>query len=162
MNVVRRTMPPPQGPGENAAAQYTPPQGLKYPQPVNDPTPDWDEVRQEHPAEYKLNEIPVCIKNTPTVYPMPAKRASMTTISVVNSPVELIPADPRLKRAWISAGNNGVVVGTREQVVSVNSAQGFALPAGQPMPWEGFEEAVYGINPGGTVLVSMRYEYWAD
>lgn len=135
----------------------------KIPQPTESYAPDWEDVRQVEPV---MRSVPVQIDGIVSTWSLPAKRSAnhnfgVNTLAVIPAPVELIPADPRIKRAWISSSAAGVTVGTQQQVMNQNGANGFVLPIGLPMPWEGFEQALYGVGTGAAI-VSVRYEYWAD
>ena len=140
---------------------------VHYPQPVNQPVPDWEEVRQSEP--YPQVTVPVEVSGPVAAWVLPAKRGvnhSFTVDTLANmqgnSP-EVIPADPRIKRAWITASTATVVVGTQEQVKDPQAPKGFVLPQNNPMPWEGFEDPVYAVaNTAGPAVVSVRYEFWAD
>jgi hypothetical protein len=153
------------------AAEYTAPDSIKHVQPVNAPTPDWEDVRQEYPEYSPVHEIPVCIEKPVLAWVLPAKRGYQRTITVdllsnVSTPVEIVPANPKIKRAWISVSGASVVIGELEQVKDANGADGFTFYAASatPVPFEGFEEPLYGVvATGGTKqTVSVRYEFWAD
>lgn len=143
--------------------------GQKNPQPVPMPAPDLEYVRQEEfPPPVKA--VPVGIEGIVYNVAMPAKYSSMQNVTVdqlsaINPPNELIPADPKLRRAWITctAAAGNVVVGTREQVIKATGPTGFPLPQNVPMAWEGFREPIYGVSTvAGPFVVSLRFEYWAD
>lgn len=151
------------------AANYPPPDTMKYPQPVNTPTPDWEDVRQTYPEYSPVLEVPVCVERPIMAWVLPAKRGmgrtfTVDTLANVSNPNEVIPANPKLRRVILVAGGAGVVVGTREQVVDANGADGFTLPNGTPVTWEGFEEPLYAVvqTAGTKTTLSVRYEYWAD
>jgi len=157
--------------GGGQAAQYTPPDSLKYPQPVNAPTPqDWEDVRQYYPEDSVVTEVPVCVEKPIKAWTLPAKRGIQRTITVdlianISSPPEIVPANPKIKRVWISVSGANVVIGTKEQVMDAQGADGFTFYAATaPTPFEGFEEPLYGVVAvgGSKQTVSVRYEYWAD
>lgn len=155
-----------------AAAQYTPPQREMHPQPVGQPQPeDWEDVRQAYPQESIVTEIPVRIDRPVKAWVLPSKRAQQDTITVdlianVSQPPEIVPASPKIKRAWIAVSGASVVLGTKEQVMDPQGAHGFTFYAAStaPVPFEGFEEALYGVVAvgGSKQTVSVRYEFWAD
>lgn len=138
----------------------------KYPQPVGTPTPDWEVVREYDPVT--LRSVPVKIDGIIPTWSLPAKSSTNRSIvvdalSVISQPLPLIEADPRLKRVWISATGTTVIIGTEEQVKKQGGPEGFNMPAGFPMPWEGFSDQLYGVcSSVGPQTVSLRYEYWAD
>jgi len=140
---------------------------IHNPQPVNQPVPDWEDVRQAEP--YPQVTVPVEVVGPIGVWAMPAKRGvnhqfKLDTLANMsgNAP-EVVPADPRIKRAILSASTATVVVGTQEQVKDPQSPDGFVLPSGQAIPWEGFEEPLYAVaNTAGAAVLSVRYEFWAD
>lgn len=159
------------------AAEYTPPDSLKYPQQVNAPDPDWEDVRQQYPEHSVVTEIPVSVDKPVKTWNLPAKRGIWRSfhIPAFNDsnharPIEIIPADPRIKNAWIQAdGNNPgeIYLGTQEQValVAVGDSDAFFYSGSQPLgPLQGFQDAVYAYaNNGASVnILSVRLEYWAD
>lgn len=132
------------------------------------PSPEADMVRQyDQPV---MKAVPVKIDSVVYTADTPARYSSETNVAVGTlaanpTPNEVIPADPKLKRVWISSsGADGtVVIGTKEQVTGPNGPVGFALPAFKPMPWEGFREARYAVmTTGGPAVLSLHFEYWAD
>lgn len=153
------------------AAEYTPPDSLKYPQPVNSPEPNnWEDVRQTYPEHAGVTEVPVYVDKPVKSWILPAKRGYQRTITVdlianISSPPEIIPASPKIRRAWVSVSGASVVIGTKEQVMDPQAADGFTFyGVTPPVPFEGFEEPLYGVVAvGGTKqTVSVRYEFWAD
>jgi hypothetical protein len=138
----------------------------KIPQPVSIPTPDWETVREQDDVE--MHVVPVDIRGIVPTWSLPAKYGTNRSITVdalsaIPVPLELIPADPRLKRVWISATGTTVVVGTKEQIMKTGVPDGFSFSSTVPMPWEGFKESLYGIcTTAGPQTVSLRFEYWAD
>lgn len=138
----------------------------KIPQPISTPTPDWEVVREQD--DVQMHCVPVEVRGIIPTWSLPAKHGTTRTITVdalsaIPVPLELIPADPRLKRVWISATGTTVVVGTKEQVSKQGSPDGYSFMNTQPMPWEGFREPLYGVcTTAGPQTVSLRYEYWAD
>lgn len=145
------------------AASYWPPEGLKFPQPAGEPTPDWEEVRQQD--QPTMRPVPVEVKGFVPVWNLPAKSSTVHKHQVdtlVNKPQGqlIVDADPRLKRAWISSGI-AFTYGTQEQIVTTKGMDGFDVPIGLPIPLEGVKEPIYAMAaaPG---FVSVRYEYWAD
>lgn len=151
-------------------AEYTAPDSLKYVQPVNEPEPGWDDVRQSYPEHAEVTEIPVGIGKPVKAWVLPAKRGYQRTITVdlianVSQPPEIVPASPKIRRAWISVSGTNVVIGTREQVMDSQGADGFTFYGiTSPVPFEGFEESLYGVVAvgGAKQTVSVRYEFWAD
>jgi hypothetical protein len=133
-------------------------------QPV--PTPENWEVVQQY-EDYQPHVVPVDIQGIVATYQLPSKFSVMRKITVdtttaIPEPNELIPADRRLKRAWIWTSSSNVIVGTIEQVM-LATPDGFNLPANVAMPWEGFDKPVYGIaTQSGPVAVNLRFEFWAD
>lgn len=149
-------------------AEYTPPQGLKYPQPAIDPNPAWEDVRQEYSTPYPLNEIPVCVERPVKSQALPAKYGvgrtfNITTVALNSNPPEVIAASPTIQRAILVAGGAGVIVGTAEQV-KAGSPDGFTLPNGTPVTWTGFREPLYAViaAAGTPTTLSVRLEFWAD
>jgi len=140
---------------------YPSPDTLKYPGEGVEQTPDWEDVRQyERPA---MNTVPVCVEGSVLVVELPAKAGVGRTFKVdtlVNIPIppEVIPADPRIKRAVLMASASGIVVGTREQVMA---GDGFTITGTNPITWTGFNEPLYGVATAAATL-SVRYEFWAD
>lgn len=143
--------------------------------PTQEPTPDWQDVRQSE----DYSPVIVSVKNVgvSNVRGLPAKRSVMRQIMVPfwgdtsnPPPIELVPADPRIKHVWLQSwgSNPGVIfVGTQEQVR--RSANGVATDAfrydGNAIwgPLEGFQEPMYAYaSVAGTNIVSVRIEYWAD
>lgn len=165
-----------QGDAGAGAAQYTPPEGLKYPQPVNEPTPDWEDVRQEYPQYPVVNEVPVTVKLPVKAWSLPAKRAIVRSFHVppIGSagvlPLEIIPADPRIKNAYITSSPNnpgGIFLGTKEQVATqiVANSDAYFYENSQTLgPWQGFNEALYAVAESGssTNIINVRLEFWAD
>jgi hypothetical protein len=157
-------------PVQIAAAEYTPPDSLKYVQPVNEPTPDWEDVRQQYPEHSTVVEVPVSVDKPIKAWVLPAKRGYQRTITVdlianISQPVEIVPASPKIRRAWISVSGASVVIGEMEQVMDPQGADGFTFYGiTAPVPFEGFEKPLYGVVAvGGTKqTVSVRYEFWAD
>lgn len=153
-----------------AAASYRPPDSLKYVHPVNSPEPDWEDVRQTYPEHSPVLEIPVCVEKPIKAWALPAKRGYQRTITVdlianISSPPEIVPASPKIRRAWVSVSGASVVIGTKEQVMDPQGADGFTFyGVTAPVPFEGFEEPLFGVVAvGGTKqTVSVRYEFWAD
>lgn len=139
------------------------------PQGVPKPAPDLEVIRQEETPPV-MKSVPVYLDRIAYVHPLPAKYASMHNVTVdqlatIPIPNELVPADPKLKRVWITctAAAGNVVVGTQEQVKSITGPKGFPLPQNTPMSWEGFREPLYGIaTVAGPFVVSLRFEYWAE
>lgn len=164
------------GAGSTNAAQYEPPDSLKYPQPVNVPTPDWEDVRQEYPEYSTVTKVPVCIDEPVVVWDLPAKRSVLRSfhIPAVNAagviPVEIIPADPRIKNAFVTsdgANPGAIFLGTMEQVTGTirGDSDAYFYNGSTPLgPWQGFQEPVYAIAQTGTSvnIVNIRLEYWAD
>jgi hypothetical protein len=140
------------------------------------PTPEnWEVVRQVE--DYQPQTVPVHVGNVVPTYALPAKRAVMRRFTVpyfgdANNapPIELVPADPRIKCVWLqSSGNNpgDIYLGRYEQVVA--SSVGTQTDAFQYHgsvilgPLEGFEEPLYAYaQVTGTNIVSVRIQYWAD
>jgi len=139
------------------------------PQPTPRPAPDMDVIRQEEMPPV-MKSVPVFLDRIAYMTSLPARYSSMQNvvvdqISAIPAPNELVPADPKLKRVWITctAAAGNVVVGTREQVIGLSGPKGFPLPQNTPMPWEGFREPLYGVSSvAGPFVVSLRFEYWAD
>lgn len=139
------------------------------PQPVVKPAPDLDIMRQEGVAPV-VHSVPVVVEGIAYNVSLPSKRANMTNVVVdtlVNIPIpnELIPADPRIRRCWITctATAGSVVVGTLEEVRTSTGPKGFPLPQNVPMAWEGFDKPLYGVaTAAGPFTVALRFEYWAD
>lgn len=157
------------------AAEYTPPDSLKYVQPVNEPEPDWEDVRQQYPEHSAVTEIPVTVDKPIKAWNLPAKRSVMHSYHVpaVGTgaiAIELIPADPRIKNAYIVSDSNNpgaIYLGTREQVSMSGGAGGdpyFYNGSNMLGPWQGFQEPVYAIAQTGTSvnIVNVRLEFWAD
>jgi hypothetical protein len=135
----------------------------KIPRPVSEPTPDWEEVRQQD--DVLMHVVPVDVKGIVATWSLPAKRSTMqiiniNTLAAMNQPIELIPADPRMKRAIITA-STAFTIGTREQIQAVNGGQGFNVPANTLFTLEGVNDPIVGIA-AAPVAVSVRYEYWSD
>lgn len=134
---------------------------------VTETPEEWGTVRQQQ-EYYHPQTVPVCIDDPIATWSLPAKRSSMYTVtydqlSFLNPPLELIPADPRIKNAWIMASGTNCIVGSLEQVMNANRPLGFTMPANTPMKWEGFEQALFAVaNSAGSGTVSVRIEYWAD
>lgn len=142
--------------------------------PIQEPTPDWQEVRQSE----DYSPVVVSVKNVgvSNVRPLPAKRSVMRQIRVpyfgdVNSPppIEIIPGDPRIKNVWLQASGNNpgdIFMGTYEQVkVAVTATtDAFRLFSSDILgPLQGFEDSVYAYaSVAGTNILSVRIEYWAD
>lgn len=158
-----------------SAAEYTPPDSLKYVQPVNDPEPaDWEDVRQQYSEYTTLTEIPVCVEKPIKAWVLPAKRSYIRSfhvpaVGVGVLPVEIVPADPRIKNAFITSdpSNPGAIyLGTREQVSSAGGGGDAYFYNGSNTlgPWQGFQESVYAIAQTGTSvnIVNVRLEFWAD
>lgn len=137
------------------------------PHPPGNPSPDWEEVRQED-QEHVMHAVPVDVRGIVPTRELPAKRSDMRGMQVgsltdIPQPNELIPADPRLKAVWITSPFANLVVGTLEQVMKQPSPDGFPVPQNFPMRWEGFDRPVYGVTTtNGAYQVGLRYEYWAD
>jgi len=140
--------------------------GSIVPQPVSTPTPDWETIRQQD--DVQMHVVPVDIRGIVPTWSLPAKYGACRTItvdalSVISMPFEVIPADPKLKRVWISASGTTVIVGTKEQLMKTGTPEGYNFLVSTPMPWEGFKEPLYAIcSTVGPQTVSLRYEYWAD
>jgi hypothetical protein len=138
-------------------------------------TPEWGEVR-DYESQYEPVTVPVKITGTPNVYERPAKRGVMRQLNVpawndTNAvPIEVVPADPRIKHVWLQAwgSNPGVLfIGTHEQVVrnnGVNATDAFRYDGSAIWgPLEGFDEPLYAFaSTTGQNILSVRIEYWAD
>jgi hypothetical protein len=158
-------------------AQYTPPDSLKYAQPVNTPSPeDWEDVRQYYPEHAGVTEVPVSIERPVMVWNLPAKHSIVRSFHVPAVaagvvPTELIPADPRIKSAWIVSDSNNpgaIYLGTKEQVTLVASGAGsdaYFYNGSTPLgPWQGFDQPLYAVAQTGSSvnIVNIRLEFWAD
>jgi hypothetical protein len=138
------------------------------------PTPeDWELVRQVE--EYHPQTVPVHVGNIVPVYALPAKRSVMRQIDIPwwgdgVPPIELVPADPRIKNVWLQSwsSNPGVMyLGTREQVVrsnGVNATDAFRYDGSSIWgPLQGFDEPLFAFaSVAGQSIISVRLEYWAD
>lgn len=158
------------------AASYRPPEGLKFPQPPGEATPDWVDVRQQDQAIMK--PVPVRIDGFTPVWELPAKRSifrsfSVPVFSTPAQPIEVIPADPRIKDVWIVAdtANPGhMYLGTHEQLSTLygsGSCDGLFLAGGFAIgPLQGFSDTpIYAvaITSGGSAnTLSVHISYWAD
>jgi hypothetical protein len=140
----------------------------KIPYPVSEPTPDWEEVRQQDPV---VHSIPVEVQGIVTAHDLPAKRSVMRTITVPGlgtaQPVEVVPGDPRIKNVWfftVTGNASNVILGSREQANVIPIPDGFILTPNWIIgPLQGFEEGVYAISStSANNLISVRYEFWAD
>ncbi len=143
------------------AGTYPSPDTLKLPVEPLEPTPDWEDVRQyERPV---MNTVPVCVEGAVMVVELPAKSGvgrthKLDTLANIPNPPEVIPADPRIKRAILMASAGGVLIGTMEQI---KVGDGFTITGTQPMIWTGFGEPLYASASAASTL-SVRYEFWAD
>lgn len=137
-------------------------------------TPEWGEVRDYDPV-YEPTTVPVKLTGTTTVVARPAKRSIMRQLNVPVwsdgvSPLEIVPADPRIKHVWLQAwgSNPGVLfLGTKEQVLrnnGINATDAFRYDGSAIWgPLEGFEEPLYCYaSTSGQNILSVRIEYWAD
>jgi len=138
------------------------------------PTPeDWELVRQVE--DYQPQTVPVHVGNIVPVYALPAKRAVMRQLNIPAwsdgvPPIELVPADPRIKNVWLQSwgSNPGVIfIGTKEQVVrnnGNNATDAFRYDGSAIWgPLQGFDEPLYAFaSTAGQNIVSVRIEYWAD
>jgi len=138
-------------------------------------TPDWEDVRQYE--GYEQTVVPVKHEGAINARNLPAKRSVMRQINIpywgdaVNPvPIELVPADPRIKNVWLQSwgSNPGVIfLGTAEQLVrnnSVNSTDAFRYDGSAIFgPLQGFQEPLCAFaSVAGQNIVSVRIEYWAD
>jgi len=137
-------------------------------------TPDWEDVRQYE--GYEQTVVPVKHEGAINARNLPAKRSVMRQINVpywgdANAePIELVPADPRIKNVWLQSwgSNPGVIfLGTYEQVVRNNGStatDGFRYDGSSIWgPLQGFQESMYAYaSVTGQNIVSVRIEYWAD
>jgi hypothetical protein len=141
------------------------------------PTPeDWEMVRQVE--DYQPQTVPVDVTGIVATYELPAKRAVMRRFNVpfyadTNNapPVELVPADPRIKNVWLqSSGTNpgDIYIGTYEQCMATQRGNGttdaFQYVGSNPFgPLQGFDTPIYAYaQVTGSNIVSVRLEYWAD
>ena len=134
--------------------------GTKFPRPPGEPTPDWEDVRQEE--ESVVHSVPVDVQGIVPVWALPAKRSTVNAVSVdtlvvIPNPNELIPADPRVRRAQVVSGIP-FTLGTMEQLLN---KVGFTVPANTILTMEGFEESIHVVGSAAGV-VSVRFEYWSD
>lgn len=148
------------------------------PHPVGTPTPEWEDVRDYQPV-VSMATVPVQIMNTAVVDERPAKRGTWRSFNVPvfndpsnPQPIEVIPADPRIKNAWLwtDAGNPGhIYLGDNEQLTRINTGltvDGATFGPGWSIgPVQGFEEATYSIattSGGQANILNVRVEYWSD
>lgn len=146
----------------NGAMHYDSPQLTYTPE-------DWELVRQQE--AYEPHVVPVNVKGITVVRELPAKAGRGHTYNVPlptdpNGPKEIIPADPRIRNAFIltpTSNPGSIVMGTLEQVKAA-TPDGFTIPNGVFIgPFQGFDEPVFAVALTGTTnTVSLRYEYWAD
>lgn len=137
-------------------------------------TPEWGEVR-DYETHYEPTTVPVKLTGTTIVDERPAKRSIMRQLNVPAwsdgvQPLEIVPADPRIKHVWLQSwgSNPGVIfLGTREQVIKNNgnnATDAFRYDGSSIWgPLEGFEEPLYAFaSVAGQNILSVRIEYWAD
>lgn len=136
----------------------------------NDVRESLDELQQEPPRHpLPIDPIPVTVDGPVRVQDVPARRATYQTVYIDGSrkdAVQLLPPDPRRKRAVLIATDQDPYIGaTREDLAGVttgSAAAAMQFPRSVPLELLHCDGVYCTTGDGSNTFVSVLAEYWAD
>jgi hypothetical protein len=110
--------------------------------------------------------VPVEVHGVVNVRNLPSIKSShRTQIMDVNlqNIVPILDNNPKIKRAVVTA-TGAAWIGTKEELTTGATTQGFFLPANMPVVFECFDRMLWALAGDNTSApkISVRQEYWAD